>query len=114
MLTNWGISSEDSLTLAVGAKAAEERRLKSGNVVTWGSGDKILYNNVDDIIASKLEIQDKEDKQKREVMARLLDLTNANSKAVIRANLEKAIIHFARHEGDTGSSEVQGMHKRCL
>ena len=107
MLANFGISSDDALTLAVGAKAAEERRLKSGNVV-MGSGERILYHDVNEVIASKKATLEKEDAQKREVMARLLDLTNANSKAVVAANMEKAIIHFARHEGDTGSPEVQG------
>ena len=113
MLTNFGISSDDALTLAVGAKAAEERRLKSGNVV-MDSGEQILYHNVNEIIASKKAIQEKEDAQKREVIARLLDLTNANSKSVITANMEKAIIHFARHEGDTGSPEVQGSPRKRI
>ena len=113
MLTNFGIGSDDALTLAVGAKAAEERRLKSGNVV-MDSGEQILYYDVNEIIASKKVILEREDTQKREVMARLLDLTNANSKAVIAANMEKAIIHFAKHEGDTGSPEVQGCSLKSI
>jgi hypothetical protein len=113
LLTNFGIGSQDTLTLAVGAKLAEKRRLESGNVIsndvsTWSGENKILYRDVSDIVGSKRDILEKEDKQKREAMSRILDLTNATSKDVINANLEKAIIHFARHEGDTGSPEVQG------
>ena len=75
---------------------------------TWSGENRILYNDVSDIMGWKRDILEKEDKQKREAMSRILDLTNAGSKDVINANLEKAIIHFARHEGDTGSPEVQG------
>ena len=46
--------------------------------------------------------------RKHEVMARLIDLANGNSRAVFNANLEKAMLHFGRHDGDTGSPEVQG------
>ena len=116
LLTNFGIGSEDSLTLAVGAKVAERKRVEKGNMLdnsdnnvsTWTGENKILYHDVSDIIISKMKALEKEDMQKKEVMSRILDLTNGNSKAVINANIEKAIIHFARHEGDTGSPEVQG------
>jgi hypothetical protein len=64
-------------------------------------------------MARFLEQTEIEDAKKREAVARVIDLTNANSRAVIAANLDKAIIHFGRHEGDTGSPEVQGSLFRC-
>ena len=55
-----------------------------------------------------MEELEKEDARKRGVMAKLIDLSNSSTKGIMNANAEKAIIHFARHEGDTGSPEVQG------
>jgi hypothetical protein len=71
--------------------------------------ERFLYDSSREAVAQYLEHVDKDDAKKREAMARVIDLTNANSKAVIDANLEKAILHFGRHDGDTGSPEVQGL-----
>jgi hypothetical protein len=113
LLTNFGINSQDALTLAQGAKAALLRRLESrvgelADPKTWTSTEKVHYENQRESMTIGKEVLDMEDARKRDVMARLIDLTNANSGAVIAANLEKAMAHFARHEGDTGSPEVQG------
>jgi hypothetical protein len=113
ILTNYGISSEDAMTLAVGAKAAGKRRIENrrsrwADPGSWSDSDKILYTDAGGVMAGKTTILEREDQRKREAMARLIDLTNASSQDVISANLEKAILHFARHEGDTGSPEVQG------
>jgi hypothetical protein len=62
----------------------------------------------------KMEQLEKEDERKRGIMAKLIDLSNSSTKGVIDANTEKAIIHFARHEGDTGSPEVQGPSHLCF
>jgi hypothetical protein len=107
-LTNFGVSSEDALTLSQGAKAAEQRRLETGGfTMKLTRRQSLLYDSSREAIAQFTEHLDKDDAKKREAMARVIDLTNANSKAVIDANLEKAILHFGRHEGDTGSPEVQ-------
>jgi ribosomal protein S15 len=111
MLTNFGISSEDTLTLSQAAKDAEARRLKAQGVVkrTFSKQDQFLFNAPDmtTMEGRLMELEDK-DARKREVMAKLIDLANANSKAVIGANKEKARVQFSRHDGDTGSTEVQG------
>jgi hypothetical protein len=115
LLTNYGISGKDSLLLAEGAKAALSRRLEGINMKdpkTWSSTDKITYVNEIERREKLQRTLEEQDERKRDVMARLMDLTNANSGAVIAANLEKAMIHFGRHEGDTGSSEVQGSVSR--
>jgi hypothetical protein len=109
LLTNFGISSDDALTLSQGAKVAEKQRLESGRkVFTLTQNQRLLYDSPNEAMARFLEQNEIEDAKKREAVARVIDLTNANSSAVIAANLEKAIIHFGRHEGDTGSPEVQG------
>jgi ribosomal protein S15 len=116
LLTNFKIESDDALTLAIGAKAAEKRRVEVAlkNKVDMlpenrGIYEKIMFPNAREERASFLGAVDEEDMKKRAVMARLIDMTNANSKAVISANVEKAVTHFGRFEGDTGSPEVQGM-----
>lgn len=114
LLTNFGISSEDSLTLTIGASAAEKKRLKLRaerlkNPKQWRRTEQAFHNDAEDAFSHWIDLQEKTDKQKREAMARLIDMTNANSKAINSANIEKAMIHFGRHEGDTGSPEVQGL-----
>jgi hypothetical protein len=113
LLTNFGISGEDSLLLAEGTKAAFLKRLDDADLEdpkTWSSTDKVAYETAIEKRESMKPVLEVQDERKRDVMARLMDLTNANSGDVIAANLEKAIIHFGRHEGDTGSSEVQGSY----
>lgn len=110
LLTNFGVSSEDALTLSQGAKAAEQRRLEiRGFQMKLTQRERFLYDSSREAVTQFLEHIDTDDAKKREAMARVIDLTNANSKAVIDANLEKAILHFGRHDGDTGSPEVQGL-----
>ena len=114
LLTNFGISSEDALTLSQGAKAAENKRLASGRkLLTLTQNQRLLYDSPKEAMTQFLHQIETEDAKKREAVARVIDLTNANSRAVIAANLDKAILHFGRHEGDTGSPEVQGFLFRC-
>lgn len=111
LLTNFGISSEDTLTLTQGAKAAEIKRLKMQGLGKrkFSSEHKFLFDAKDSsFLEQSLGNLESLDARKREVMARLIDLANANSRAVFNANLEKAMMHFGRHDGDTGSPEVQG------
>jgi len=110
LLTNFGISSEDALTLTAGVKAAEQRRLENrpSRGFWMNTTDGFLYDNQYDKTMDDKEFLELTEAKKKEAMARLIDLTNANSKAILDANLEKAILHFGRHEGDTGSPEVQG------
>jgi hypothetical protein len=108
LLTNFGISAEDALTLTSSAKAAERRRLESRP--PWSHiSDRFLYDNESQKRKEDIEDHERNEVKKKEAMARLIDLTNGNSKAIINANMEKAILHFGRHEGDTGSPEVQGI-----
>lgn len=100
------------MILSQGAKDAEARRLKTQGVIRrrYSSEQKFLFDAKDtSTVEQKLQDLETEDQRKREVMAKLIDLANANSKAVIDANMEKAILHFGRHDGDTGSPEVQGL-----
>jgi hypothetical protein len=113
-LTNFKIGRDDALTLAIGAKAAEKRRLDKGIIrmeddSKWNATERVLFQDPDEARGSNLQVWEEEDRLKREAMARLIDLTNANSKAVISANVETAVSHFGRFEGDTGSPEVQGI-----
>ena len=103
------------MTLTEGARNAGRRRLESRYPVGKKKGklnntmDKYLYENELDKRRGEMEQHEKDEVKKREAMSRLIDLANGNSRAIINANLEKAILHFGRHEGDTGSPEVQGM-----
>jgi hypothetical protein len=113
-LTNFKIGRDDALTLAIGAKAAEKRRLDEGMIrmeddSMWSATERVLFQDTEEARGSNLQVLEEEDRLKREAMARLIDLTNANSKAVISANVETAVSHFGRFEGDTGSPEVQGI-----
>jgi ribosomal protein S15 len=114
LLTNFGINSEDALTLSRGAKEAGRRRLETrqssfGRGGLWNNAsDGFLYDNEEDKRMAERENLERDEAKKKEAMARLIDLTNSNSKAVMNANMEKAILLFGRHEGDTGSPEVQG------
>lgn len=111
VLTNFGIGSDDALKLAFAAKDAEKRRLagkiSSGEMSQQPGG----LRGSDDLYEKQEKLAEEDGKRKREVMARLIDLTNATSRSVMAANKEKALIHFARFEGDTGSPEVQGCVK---
>ncbi|QSL65304.1 hypothetical protein MERGE_002614 [Pneumocystis wakefieldiae] len=49
----------------------------------------------------------KQEKKKEDVMRRLMDLKNSNSKAIQLLNISMAIQKFKQHELDTGSPEVQ-------
>ncbi|EMR10661.1 ribosomal protein S15 [Pneumocystis murina B123] len=48
-----------------------------------------------------------QEKKKEDVMRRLMDLKNSNSKAIQLLNITMAIQKFRQHELDTGSPEVQ-------
>jgi len=113
ILTNFGIGSEDSMTLAVAAAAVEKRKLNYGLLMRPSSTSVLTKKISDDefmgVYQGQLEGLNKNDEKRREVMARLIDLTNSGSKSVMAANKGKALLHFARFEGDTGSPEVQGM-----
>ena len=114
LLTNFKIGSDDALTLAIGAKAAEKRRLDKGLLrmeddSKWSATERVLFQDTEEAKGQNLQVLEEEDRLKREAMARLIDLTNANSRAVISANVESAVAHFGRFEGDTGSPEVQSI-----
>ena len=79
----------------------------------WSSTERVLFQDPEEARQSNSQVLEEEDRLKREAMARLIDLTNANSKAVISANVETAVSHFGRFEGDTGSPEVQGIILKC-
>ena len=109
LLTNFGISTEDTLTLTQGAKHAEIKRLKAQRPVKFSSEQKFLFDAKESSFMEQgLRNLESLEARKHEVMARLIDLANGNSRAVFNANLEKAMLHFGRHDGDTGSPEVQG------
>jgi ribosomal protein S15 len=115
ILTNFGISSEDTLTLAKAVRDVEIKRLKilGTERKNYTTEQRFLYPEKDGWSKTQwqnaLGALEGLDARKREVMARLVDLANANSRAVFDANLERAMMHFGRHEGDTGSPEVQGI-----
>ena len=114
LLTNFKIGRDDALTLAIGAKAAEKRRLEEGIIrmeddSKWSATERVLFQDTEEAKTSNEQVLAEEDRLKREAMARLIDLTNANSRDVISANVETAVSHFGRFEGDTGSPEVQGL-----
>ena len=109
LLTNFGISTEDTLTLTQGAKHAEIKRLKAQRPGKFSSEQKFLFDAKESSFMEQgLRNLESLEARKHEVMARLIDLANGNSRAVFNANLEKALLHFGRHDGDTGSPEVQG------
>jgi hypothetical protein len=112
LLTNWGISSDDALTLSVGAQAAGLKRIYQDGQTNWDVNDQVLYGNRDNNLVSALRqralLLDKDDKKKRGATAKVLDLINSNSKSIMKANLERALAYFGRREGDTGSPEAQG------
>lgn len=116
-LTNFGMPSEDSILLSSAARVAEEKRLeamrekvKSENWDRLSHSEKIFYDDSDRAYLPQLEKLVQEDEKKQVAMSRLLDLTNANSSAVVAANREKAKAYFRKHEADTGSTEVQGYY----
>jgi hypothetical protein len=47
-------------------------------------------------------------KQQAEHVRRIIGLETANSKEIVRWNVQKAVDEFGRGEADTGSPEVQG------
>ena len=103
------------MTLSVAARKAEEHRLETIrerlNKESWNrlsNSEKVFHDRSQEGFTPQIANLEKEDEKKRAAMSRLMDLTNANSKAVIAANREKAMMHFAQHQGDTGSPEVQG------
>jgi hypothetical protein len=113
MLTNFKFTNEDSLALAFGAKEAEKKKSKDGFESSGELGsltDRILFEDPEEIEASHNKFLDETDQLKRDAMAKIMDLTNGSGEDVFRVNMETAVFHFARFEGDTGSPEVQGSH----
>lgn len=112
-LTNFGLSSEESLTLAIGAKAAEIERIEpegkeaGENVASVGVAQFWKGVEVGDEKEVKMNEIRRMDELKREVMARLVDMTNACSKDIAKVNIRNAVRYFGRDERDTGSPEVQ-------
>jgi len=114
---NFGITSDDAMTLSVAAHKAVEHRLKTEEELArtkpWdqlSNQEKILGDYSPDRFRDQIASLVRQDEKKRTAMSRLMDLTNANSSAVIAANREKAMNYFARHQADTGSPEVQGYY----
>ena len=112
-LANFGMSSEESLTLAIGAKAAEIERIEreekevGKNVVSSGVAQFWRGMEVGDEKEVKMNEIRRMDEVKREVMARLVDMTNACSRDIAKVNIQNAVRYFGRDERDTGSPEVQ-------
>jgi hypothetical protein len=116
LLTNFGITSEDAGTLSHGGVQAEIARelkrmrpLKHSTEAIHEVFHNMLLNSLPD---SEFEGVQARGRKKIETMARLIDLTNGDGRAVYNANLEKTILKFSRREGDVGSPEVQGMYTR--
>jgi len=114
-LTNFGLSSEESLTLAIGAKAAEIERFEREGMGLGGrlelSGAAQFWMGMEG--RNVREVKTNEIRRlyelKREVMARLVDMTNACSSDITNVNIQNAVRYFARDERDTGSPEVQSI-----
>jgi len=124
-LTNFGLSATDSLTLAIGAKATEIERIEKENkdMETRRAGGSDTRSWIDskiwrgdltgDETDGKITEVLRKDEMKREVMARIVDMTNACSKDIAAVNVQSAVRYFARNQRDTGSPEVQSITHSC-
>ncbi|OMJ20018.1 putative 37S ribosomal protein S28, mitochondrial [Smittium culicis] len=95
-----------------GSKAHENVFL--GNI-TSEEADLVLNNapdaSIDFTMRNKVSLIDSNQinlaKTQSEISRRVISVSNQNAKAVLNHNIQLAIKHFARTEGDTASPEVQ-------
>jgi hypothetical protein len=120
-LTNFGLSPADSASLAFGAKGTEieaieregrdaEKRLAGARNTAFWVDSKVWRGDLaGDETEAKINEVRRRDELKWEVMARIVDMTNACSKDIAAVNVQSAVRYFARNQRDTGSPEVQSM-----
>lgn len=96
---NFGLTSESAAPLLdILPKVSAMRKLMEGPTVFDAAKDKL---------ATEME---KVEYEKRDKLARIIDLRNADSRGIRVENTRRIVAAFAvKNENDTGSPEVQGM-----
>lgn len=100
----------DKNTPVINAKTREERNANAREANVEAS--EVLKERMEVVNAQPLLRHHMEGLVMSDRVRKLFDLTNGNQREVIKAQKKRGMELFARREGDTGSSAVQGEY-RC-